>query len=135
MAEINADRAVAAYIKIRDARAKLKADYEARDGELQAQQASLETYMLDLCKATGQDGGKTKHGTFTRGIRSRYWTTDWDSMYRFIKQHDAVQLLEQRLHQTNMATFLKENPDTVPDGLNVDSKYVITVRRATTSTF
>ena len=43
----------------------------------------------------------------------------------------AVELLEQRVHQTNMKQFLKENPDLLPEGINVDSKYSISVRRST----
>jgi hypothetical protein len=51
-------------------------------------------------------------------------------MHRFIREHDAIDLLEQRIHQTNMRTFLSEHPNLIPEGLNVDSKYTITVRRA-----
>jgi hypothetical protein len=43
--------------------------------------------------------------------------------------NNAVELLERRIHQTNMNEFLKENPDKLPPGLNVDSEYTITVRR------
>jgi len=39
--------------------------------------------------------------------------------------------LEKRIAQTNMATFLEENPDLLPPGLNVDSKYTISIRRKT----
>jgi len=92
---------------------------------------TIETALLDLCKANGQDGGKTSHGTFTRTVKTRYWTNDWGSMYSFIREHDALELMEQRLHQTNMKQFLTEHPGLLPDGLNVDSRYAITVRRAT----
>lgn len=49
-------------------------------------------------------------------------------MYAFIKEHDAFHLMEQRIHQTNMKSFLAENPDDQPLGLNSDSRYVINVR-------
>ncbi len=127
---ISADKVVSAYIAIRDARAALKANFETEDTKLKEQQAVLEQHLLEVCKSTGTDGGKTKHGTFTRGVQTRYWTSDWDSMRIFIREHDAFDLLEQRLHQTNTASFLKAHPDQVPPGLNVDSKYTITVRRA-----
>jgi hypothetical protein len=90
----------------------------------------IEQALLEICKSTGQDGGRTTHGTFSRSVKTRYWTNDWDSMYRFIKEHDAVQLLEQRVHQGNMKQFLQENPGTLPEGLNADARYAITVRRA-----
>lgn len=128
----DADTLVKLYIKIRDAKAKLTQQLEEELARLDAQLDLVQSELLEICRATGQDGGKTKHGTFTRSVKVRYWTSDWDSMRRFIKEHDAVDLLEQRIHQTNMRSFLRENPDLIPEGLNADSKYAITVRRATT---
>ena len=52
-------------------------------------------------------------------------------MYEFIKDHNALELLEQRVSQGNMKKFLQDNPQELPAGLNVDSKYSITVRRPT----
>jgi hypothetical protein len=70
-------------------------------------------------------------GTVTRRTVTRYWTNDWESMYQFIKEQDAPFLLEQRIHNGNMRQFLEENPDTLPMGLNADTKYAITVRKPT----
>jgi hypothetical protein len=52
-------------------------------------------------------------------------------MHAFIKEHDALDLLERRVSQLNMKSFLTENPDLLPAGLNVMSRYAITVRRPT----
>jgi len=46
-----------------------------------------------------------------------------------LKEHEALELLEKRISQSNMATFLEENPDLHPPGLNVDSRYAVVVRR------
>lgn len=128
---IDADKLVKVYIKMRDAKSQMVAEHEAKVLDLEEKMALIEHELLDICKATGQDGGKTSHGSFTRTVKTRYWTNDWDAMYRFIKDHDAVELLERRVAQLNMKTFLQENPGLLPEGLNVDSKYSITVRRAT----
>jgi hypothetical protein len=128
---IDADKLVKVYIKMRDAKAQMVAEHDEKVAALEAQMGIIEHELLDICKATGQDGGKTSHGSFTRTVKTRYWTNDWDAMYRFIKDHDAVDLLERRVAQLNMKTFLQENPGLLPEGLNVDSKYSITVRRAT----
>lgn len=128
---IDADKLVKVYIKMRDAKSHMVAEHEAKVLDLEEKMALIEHELLDICKATGQDGGKTSHGSFTRTVKTRYWTNDWDAMYRFIKEHDAVELLERRVAQLNMKTFLQENPGLLPEGLNVDSKYSITVRRAT----
>jgi hypothetical protein len=124
------DQLTAIYLKIRDTRAENKREFENVDKDLEEQQKLLAEQMLDSCKELGADSIKTPHGTIIRSVKSKYWTGDWDSMYNFIKEHDAFGLLEKRLHQTNMKDFLNENPDTLPMGLNVESEYTIVVRRA-----
>ena len=118
------------YIKIRDAREKLKSEYEDKDKELEEQMELIETRLLEICKEQGADSLRTQAGTVMRRVATRYWTNDWDSMYNFIKQNDAVGLLEKRIHQTNMKQFLEENPDLFPSGMLIDSTYKITVRRS-----
>jgi hypothetical protein len=127
----DADKLVAVYIKMRDERDRMTREYEDKVATLKEQMDIIEQALLELCKANGQDGGKTKHGSFTRTVRTRYWTNDWAAMHRFIREHDALELMEQRVHQTNMKQFLTEHPQLLPEGLNVDSRYAITVRRAT----
>ena len=124
------DQLTAVYLKIRDKRSELKREFEAQDAELGEQQQMLANQMLETCKEMNADSIRTPHGTIIRSVKSKYWTNDWDSMYRFIKDNDAFGLLEKRLHQTNMKDFLHENPDAMPMGLNVESEYNIVVRRA-----
>ena len=127
----DANQLVQVYIKIRDAKDIKKKQMEAEIAELDTQLSAVEQELLELCKTTGQDGGKTTFGSFTRSVKTRYWTSDWDSMYKFIREHDAPDLLERRIAQSNFSQFIKENPDAMPAGVNVESKYSITVRRAT----
>jgi enamine deaminase RidA (YjgF/YER057c/UK114 family) len=127
----DATQLVQVYIKIRDAKDIKKKQMEAEIAELETQLDAVEQELLELCKATGQDGGKTTFGSFTRSVKTRYWTSDWDSMYKFIREHDAPEILERRIAQSNFAQLIKESPDLMPAGVNVESKYSITVRRAT----
>ena len=127
---ISSDKLAEIYIKIRDKRVELKEKFEEQDNELKAQQDLLAEQMLALCHEQGADSIKTPAGTIIRKVDTRYWTTDWDSMYQFIEEHDAFPLLEKRLHQTNMRQFLEENPDLLPAGLQADSKYTVVVRRS-----
>jgi hypothetical protein len=124
------DKLAGIYIKIRDARAKLKSDYEAQDTELQEQMDVIEEQLLEACKSIGADSIRTAAGTVIRSVKNRYWTNDWDSMYSFVREHDAFGLLERRIHQTNMKSFIEENPNLLPTGLNTDSRYSIVVRRS-----
>lgn len=117
------------YIKIRNKRAELKAEFEEQDNALEAQINALKSELLDYCKSQNIDSVRTSEGTFYRTIKTRYWTNDWDSMNKFILEHEVPQFYEKRLNQTVMKQFLEENPDVLPPGLNVDSEYVITVRK------
>jgi hypothetical protein len=117
------------YIKMRDKREVLKRDWEAKDTAIKTQMEVIEQALLDLCKEINANSISTNHGTVIRSVKSRYWTNDWDSLYRVIKEHDAFGLLEKRIQQTHMKEFLQENPDLLPAGLNVENQYTVLVRR------
>jgi len=86
--------------------------------------------LLELCKNQNASSIKTDSGTIIRKLSTRYWSTDWESMHQFIKENDALGLLEQRIHQANMKQFLEENPELIPPGVQVDRKYTVVVRRS-----
>lgn len=125
------DEVVSVYLKIRNAIKAKEEEHEAEIAELKAQFDIVSGKLLDLCNEQNLDSIKTPVGTVSRRVSSRYWTTDWDSMYQFIKTHDAPFLLEQRLHNGNMKQFLEENPDDYPIGLQADRKFTIQVRKPT----
>lgn len=127
---ITADKLVKAYIKMRDARSQLKAQYEENDNSIKEQMDMVEAQLLEMCKTTGADSIRTKFGTVSRGVQTRYWTGDWEAMYKFIMEHNMPELLERRIAQSQMREFLKENPDEMPVGMNVDNRYTVTVRRS-----
>jgi hypothetical protein len=124
------DKLTAIYLKMRDKRDDMRRDAEAREKEIEEQMSIIEAEMLEVCKQMNADSVRTPHGTIIRSVKSRYWTNDWDSMYQFIKEHDAFGLLEKRLHQTHLKEFLSENPDTFPIGVNVENSYSVVVRRS-----
>lgn len=130
--ESNTDKVVKTYIKIRDARAELKKKFEDDDKVLTDQMEVLEQYLLDVCKAAGANSFNTNFGTVIRQIKTRYWTSDWESMHKFIKENiDAggLDLLERRIAQKAMGEFLEHHPDKLPKGMNVDPRYTVVVRR------
>ena len=131
---ISVDRLVAAYIKMRDKRAELLREYEEEHGAVKAQMDAVESKLLDLCKEIGADTLGSKHGKVMRTVKTRYWTSDWDSMHKFILEHKMPELLERRISQTTMKQLLEENPDLMPPGLNTDSRYAVTIRRASSGT-
>ena len=131
---ISVDKLVAVYIKMRDKRAELLRDYEEADSTVKAQMELVETKLLDTCKEIGVDRLGSKHGTVMRTVKTRYRTSDWESMHKFILENKMPELLERRISQTTMKQLLEENPELMPMGLNTDSKYSVTIRRTTSGT-
>ena len=125
------DKLAKAYLKIRSAKSELTQKYEDELAALDTQEDQLETAMKDQMMAMGTKSMRTDFGTVMLGTKTRYTTQDWASFKDFVIQHDAVDLLERRIAQRNMAQFLEENPDLVPPGLNADTVYQISVRKPT----
>ena len=123
------DKIVAVYIKIRNAKEDLAREYDDKIAVLDEQMRTLKEELLKISKETGVTSFKTDNGTAYRTIKNRYWTNDWESFYGFMREHGAMELLEKRIHQTNMREFLEDRPDVHPPGLNVDQEYEITIRR------
>lgn len=120
---------VAAYIKIRDQIADVQKQADTKIAELKTYMDAISAELQEICKEQGANSISTAKGTVIRTIKSKFWTNDWQSMYTFIKDNNAFELLERRLHQSNMKTFMEENPETHPPGLNIEREYAITVRR------
>tara|TARA_R110000822_G_scaffold69942_8_gene169485 strand:- start:173 stop:601 length:429 start_codon:yes stop_codon:yes gene_type:complete len=133
MSEESTDRLVSVFIKVRDKKAELTSEFKEAEGALNDKLDVLRAALSDKIKAnieeTGEESMQTSHGTVFRTVKNRYWTSDWEAMSKFILENECVDLLEKRIQQTNMRQFLVECPDLLPPALNVDSEYVINVRR------
>lgn len=129
--ELPLDQMVAVYRKIREAIERKDEEYKKEIGALKEQLEEVGNALLDACNRQNADSIRTPHGTISRRVSQRYWTTDWETMYRFIRENDAPFLLEQRIHNGNMKQFLEDNPEEFPAGLQCERKYAITVRKPT----
>jgi len=126
MSAMNAEKLAAVYVKIRDARRELA----KKDEELKAQLDVVSEQLLEICKAQGAQTIRTEHGTISRPLNKHYWTNDWDSFFRFVKDNDAFSLLQHRIHNANMEQFLEENQNLHPPGLQADiGQTVVIVKR------
>lgn len=124
-----AEKLTSVYLKIKDKRSELTAKFKEEDSALSEQLNKVKRALLDYCEEQGVDSVKTSAGMFYRSARTRYWTSDWSSMHDFILENEVPELLDKRVNQNNIKQYLEENPDKVPKGLNVDSEYIVSVRR------
>lgn len=127
--KVSVDKLVSTYIKIRDKKNEIAKELAEKEAEYNSKLDIIKKALLEHCNDAGVESVRTSNGTFYRTVKKKFWTSDWDSMNKFIVENNAVDLLEKRLHQGNMRVFLEENPDLLPPGLNVDSEYTINVRR------
>jgi hypothetical protein len=119
----SADKLTKIYIKMRNA-IREKED-EIRT--IKKQQETVVEKLLALCEEQDLDSLRTSSGTVSRRVQSHYWTSDWERMYDFLKEHDAFHLLEKRISGLAMKQFLEDNPDLMPAGLQVNRKYIVSV--------
>jgi len=126
---VSIDKLTNAYVKIREKRAELSSKFKEEDENLVSQLDKIKKALLDYCKEHGVESVRTNAGLVYKSTRSRYWTSDWESMYKFVLKHEVPEFFDKRLNQTNVKQFLEENPDILPEGLNVDSEFTISVRR------
>ena len=126
---LSAEKLTKAYIRIREERASLSASYKEKDTALVNQLEMVRQGLLDYCDKHSVESVKTSEGLFYRTTKTKYWTSDWESMHKFILQHEVPELFDKRLNQSNLKEFLEDNPDVYPEGLNKDTEYVITVRK------
>jgi len=129
--EVDLNKLVSVYLKLRDAIQEKEEQHKQELQELQSEFDVVSGVLLSHCNTQNIDSIRTPVGTISRRISTRYWTSDWDSMYQFINEHDAPFLLEQRIHGSNMREFLENNPDAFPVGMQAERKYTVQVRRPT----
>jgi hypothetical protein len=127
--DVSVEKLVKVYIKMRDKHTEMLREYQEQEKQLKDKMAKIKEALLDHCKEHNVDSVRTGEGLFFRTVRQNYWTSDWESMGKFVVEHNAPELLEKRLHQGNIKQFLEENPTLLPPGINVDSEYSVTIRR------
>jgi len=117
------------YIDIRNGRNELREKYDVADGKLSAKLDEVKRQLLNFCEENNLNGLKTPEGSLSVTDKTSYWTDDWDSLREFVLEHGVTEFFEKRLHQSNIAEFLEENPELTPKGLNVRKERAITVRK------
>lgn len=121
---------VQAYLAIREERQVLLGNYEEKDAELKKDMLQLEQAMLAICNDTNADSIKTQNGTVIRKLNERFYCNDWDNFKKFVLDHEAVELLERRIHQGNFKEFMAGHEgEGLPPGVNVMREFGITVRK------
>ena len=129
MAEVTWDRMVKAYVKMRDARHALKAEFERKDKELRDNQEQLEAFMLGSMNTTGVTSLRTPHGTAYRTETMVPAGSDWTAFYAWVRETNGFDFLFRRIKADAVKDYMDQHEGEVPPGVSVYSKYGVTIRR------
>jgi len=129
MEDQSMDRLSTAYMALRLERDQLKLAYEADDAVLSEAMASIENQMLDIMNTTNADSISTRGATVIRSVRKRYNPTFVFDCRGILNPGRIDEYKTQSGQDKPVKDFLEQHPDEYPAGLNVDSRYAVTVRR------
>lgn len=127
MTDLTIDKLVAIHRKMDAKLSELQAEID----DIESQRTEVRTTILELMKAQGLETARTEHGTVSKTIKERFWSSDWPALHQYIIDHGAVGLLQQRIHETNMREWIAAHPNDFPPSLNIDREYAITIRKPT----
>ena len=131
---VDTEDLVRAYIMIRTERKKLLDEYKEKDKSLKQDMAHIEQALLSICNTVNANSLKTDAGIAMRQVSEFYVCNDWGNFYQYLREHDAVELLERRIHQGNFKEFLSSRvKEGLPPGVNVMREYGVVVRKASHS--
>jgi len=130
--EIKLDSLVETYLAIRNERDKLSREHDAKDKELSNDLAQIEQVLLNSCNEVGADSIRTGAGTVIKSTKENFVCGDWDNFKQYVMDNDAIELLQQRIHQTNFKEFLSGREDEgLPPGISSMREFRVTVRKPT----
>jgi hypothetical protein len=130
MSEVKVNDMVTTYLAIRREREKLAKKYEQEDSVFKEQMDRLEEAMLNTCNDIGAETLRTESGTIVKTLKENYICGDWDNFKKFIMENEALELLQQRISQTNFKEFIStRGEEGLPPGISTMREFKITVRK------
>lgn len=129
---MNTDELVETFITLRNERDRMRNEWEAKDSEVKDQMNVIEQALLSICNEANATSIKTDKGTVIRKLTERFFCSDWDNFRDYVLEHQALELLERRIHQGNFKEFIADREkEGLPPGVNVMREFGVTVRKPT----
>jgi len=123
------EKAVAAYVKLRDLKAQMAAKFKAEIAKVDEALAKLDGKLLAQLQASQAESIRTEAGTFFKTTKTSATVADWDALLGYIVANDAYHMLDHRVNKTAVAEFREEKND-LPPGVNWREELTIGVRRS-----
>jgi len=126
---MNFNEMVETYIRYRDKKAEMKAEYEKSVAKIDLLLEKIETKLMAHMNESGVESLRTEAGTAYKSIKSSASVADRDIFLNFVREHDAWELLETRAAKRAVEDFKAAN-DELPPGVSWNAVATINVRRS-----
>lgn len=114
------DKLVQVFLKIRDARAVMKAQYDREYAKLGEQQERIEAELLRMFNEMGQGikNVKTAFGTAYREPEWRFQANDHGAYWQWARENDFADAFEHRVGQRFVKDYMDTNNGDLPPGVS-----------------
>jgi hypothetical protein len=127
---VDINELVNVYLTIRREREILSEQFKAKDRELDNDLTAIEQVLLQECNKINANSINTPQGTIVRSVKDTYTCIDWGNFKQFVLETGAIDVLQQRIHQTNLKEFMNQHEgEGLPPGLNVSREFTVIVRK------
>ena len=128
--EIQLDELVKTYLTIRGQKDKLYNEYKEKESELKNELTQIEQVLLSKCEEISADSIRTGAGTIIKTLKEEFVCSDWGSFTEYLKEHNAIELLWQRLNQSNFKEHMITHADEgLPPGISTMRQFSIVVKK------
>lgn len=117
------------YIQLRDKKAELKAEYEAKVADIDEKLDTLEAKLLQVFNESGMDSVRTEFGTAYVATRNSVSVVDRDAFLSFVRETGDFSLLEVRPSRSAVPEFAAANGEP-PPGVTIRTERVVNIRRS-----
>lgn len=124
---ITIDAAIKAYIKLRNQEKDLKAKHKEELDPIGRNMAKLEAFILQQAQAQNVKSFRTDYGTAFLSTKDSATVADWDSLFKFIMENEAFDMLEKRVSKLAVRSHLDTHNE-LPPGVNYSTSLEVTVR-------
>lgn len=122
------DELVGNYIKLRDKKAQIKAEYDAKVDHIDALLGKIEAALLKKFEETGQESARTEAGTAFKSVKTSCTVADKDAFLAYVRAEEAWELADIRASKTGVAQYRSVHDET-PPGLNWREEITVNINR------
>lgn len=126
---VKVDELVSAYIKLRDKKAKMTADFKDSVAPIDDAMARCEAFLLSTLNAMGLESTRTPYGTAYTTTAVSATVADWPLVLDYVKKNELWPMLEKRVSKDFVRAFKAEHND-IPPGINWTETRVLNIRRS-----